>query len=361
MIRSCQIFLGHITTPHHNKKPSSDFLTGTRNNILPGICPVVFRCIMNLVLLTALILACGQGATAQSPADQSCCSGITRQALGEPNAGSLERESYPGNNIPDGMVLVPGGEATIGSESGLPTERPVFTTHVPSFYMDRYLVTVGQFREFVNETGYVTFSEKIGDGIVFDHAQGRWVIEPGVYWEYPLGKDYGKVPDDHPVTLLTYDDAVAYLEWAGKRLPTEVEWEHAARGIANRDHPYAWGDKLVVDGKYQANTWTGHFPRQNLGEDGYILTSPVGKFGETELGLTDMGGNVWEWTSDWFRSYRERDTPYEPGEHSEKVIRGGSFMCHASYCHGYRVSARSHTPPDNNMFHIGFRGVKDIE
>ncbi len=328
---------------------------------LPGIGPMVMAIVMMLVLPTVMILTCSQGAMAQSAPDQSCCSGISRLAFGEANAGNPEGAGRRDSQIPEGMVLVPGGQATIGSESGLPAERPVFTTHVESFYMDKNLVTIGQFRKFVAETGYVTFSEKIGDGIVFDHAQGRWVIAPGVYWEYPLGKEHGKAPDDHPVTLLTYDDAVAYLNWSGKRLPTEVEWEHAARGIVNRDHPYAWGENLVVDGKYQANTWTGRFPERNLGEDGYILTSPVGAFGETELGLTDMGGNVWEWTSDWFRSYRDRDTPYEPGEDSEKVIRGGSFMCHASYCHGYRVSARSHTPPDNNMFHIGFRGVRDIE
>jgi len=344
-----------------HKKSLSNVLKRARFIILQGISLVVFQCAMNLVLLSAMILTCSQGATAQSSTDQSCCSGVSRQALGGPNTGNPESGVHRGNKIPEGMVLVPGGEATIGSESGLPAERPVFTTHVPSFYMDKHLVTVGQFRQFADETGYVTFSEKIGDGIVFDHAQGRWVIAPGVYWEYPLGKEQGRAPDDHPVTLVTYDDAMAYLKWAGKRLPTEVEWEHAARGISNRDQPYAWGEKLIVDGKYQANTWTGHFPRQNLGEDGYILTSPVGAFGEMELGLTDMGGNVWEWTSDWFRSYRDRDTPYEPGEQSEKVIRGGSFICHASYCHGYRVSARSHTPPDNNMFHIGFRGVKDIE
>ena len=314
-----------------------------------------------MMFAAVLLLVFSQGVIAQNKSDESCCSGISRQSLGEQNAGSSGITGQVADKAPEGMIFVPGGEATIGSNTGLPAERPVFTTQVEPFYMDKHLVTVGRFRQFVDETGYVTFSEKIGDGIVFDHAKASWVIVPGVYWEYPVGKEQGKAPDDHPVTLLTYDDAVAYLQWAGKRLPTEVEWEHAARGITNRDHPYAWGDKLVVDGTYKANTWTGRFPQQNLGEDGYLLTSPVGAFGETELGLTDMGGNVWEWTSDWFRSYRDRDTPYEPGEHSEKVIRGGSFMCNISYCHGYRVSARSHTPPDNNMFHIGFRGVMDIE
>ena len=262
--------------------------------------------------------------------------------------------------IPDGMVLVPGGQATIGSNSGLPTEQPEFITTVAPFFMDKNLVTVAEFRAFVQETGYVTFSEEVGDGIVFNFDQGRWVIEPGVYWEYPKGRVNPKAPDNHPVTLLTVYDAEAYLQWAGKRLPTEIEWEHAARGITNRNNPYAWGTELKVDGVYMANTWVGEFPVRNVAEDGYYMTSPVGEFAITELGLADMGGNVWEWTSSWYRPYSQRNTVYTPGPNSERVLRGGSFMCHESYCHGYRVSARSNTPPDNNMFHIGFRGVKDL-
>lgn len=315
-----------------------------------------------LILITTLLFATAEGVEGQDSVDLSCCSGLSRASLAAQNTyDSFVKDHAPVTNVPEGMVFIPGGETTIGSDNGLPVERPVFNTRVDPFYMDKHPVTVGQFRAFVEETGYETFSEKIGDGIVFDHAQSTWIIMPGVYWEYPLGKTFDEALDDHPVTLLTYDDAKAYLKWAGKRLPTEVEWEHAARGKTNRNDPYAWGTELIVDGKFMANTWTGKFPQKNLAEDGYLLTSPVGVFGETELGLTDMGGNVWEWTSNWFRSYADLDSPYDPGPESEKVIRGGSFMCHESYCHGYRVSARSHTPPDNNMFHIGFRGVRDIE
>jgi sulfatase modifying factor 1 len=265
------------------------------------------------------------------------------------------------NNIPEGMIYVPSGKTTIGSENGMEHERPTFTVNIEPIFMDKHPVTVGEFRKFVNATGYVTYSDEIGDGIVFDFQKGEWIIAPGVNWEYPLGRDNSKAPDDHPLTLLTYDDAEAYLNWVGKRLPTEIEWEHAARGLTNRNTPYAWGDKLIVDGRYMANTWNGEFPINNNVEDDFLTTAPVGFFGETELGLTDMGGNVWEWTSSWFRSYSNRDKPFIPSPESQKVLRGGSFLCHASYCHGYRVSARSKTPPSNNMFHIGFRGVKDVK
>jgi sulfatase modifying factor 1 len=274
-----------------------------------------------------------------------CCTKVTRASL---------------RAAPEGMVFIPGGTTTIGSNHGLPAEQPEFTTEVKPFYMDTTLVTVAQFRSFVEATGYKTYSETVGDGIVFDFKQGTWIIQPGVTWEYPQGPDQPKAPDNHPVTLLTQADAMAYLAWVGKRLPTEIEWEHAARGLTDRDKPYAWGRSLMVDGKPMANTWTGRFPEKNTAEDGYLTTSPVGLFGATDLGLYDMGGNVWEWTSSWYRPYAERDVPFTPGPNSEVVLRGGSFMCHDSYCHGYRVSARSNTPPDNNMFHIGFRGVRDL-
>jgi sulfatase modifying factor 1 len=274
-----------------------------------------------------------------------CCSKVTRASL---------------RTAPDGMVFIPGGTTKIGSETGLPMERPVFETEVKPFYMDTTLVTVAQFRAFVQETGYKTFSETVGDGIIFDFENAKWTIEPGVTWEYPMGTENGIAPDNHPVTLLTQADAIAYLDWIGKRLPSEIEWEHAARGISDPDKPYSWGHSLVQNGKPMANTWTGTFPELNNSEDGYLTTSPVGLFGKTDLGLFDMGGNVWEWTSDWYRSYADRDKPYTPGPNSEVVLRGGSFMCHDSYCHGFRVSARSNTPADNNMFHIGFRGVRDL-
>ncbi|PDH57230.1 MAG: sulfatase-modifying factor protein [Rhodothermaeota bacterium MED-G12] len=264
--------------------------------------------------------------------------------------------------IPSEMSLILGGETWIGSESGLANEKPVFQTKVQPFLMDKKMVTVADFRTFIEKTGYVTEAEKFGDGVVFDFEQSNWVLVPNATWEYPQGPSGEKAYDNHPVTMLSYNDVVEYLSWVGKRLPTEIEWEHAARGISLRDNPYSWGQELLQnDTTYMANTWNGVFPIMNTIDDGYLTTSPVGTFGTNQFDLSDMGGNVWEWTSDWYRSYEEYNQPYTINPGSQKVLRGGSFLCHTSYCHGYRVSARSYTPIDNSMFHLGFRGVKSVD
>lgn len=261
--------------------------------------------------------------------------------------------------VPSGMALVTGGVTTIGSEDGLPAERPVFDAAVRAFLLDVHPVTVSAFRAFVDSTGFVTQAEAFGDaGVLVDK---QWALVSGANWRMPLGVDEAPAPDDHPVTQVSWNDAVAYCESLGKRLPTEIEWEHAARGADNGRDRYAWGEDLT-DGEHHhhANTWQGVFPDFNRNEDGYALTSPVGAFGETDLGLTDMGGNVWEWTADWLRPYGRGYASFTPDASSEKVQRGGSFLCNEDWCHGFRVSARSHSTPETSLFHVGFRCARTI-
>ena len=256
--------------------------------------------------------------------------------------------------VPAGMVYVPGGVTRIG-DARVAEERPVFDVRLRPFYMDVHPVTVGEFRRFVAATRYRTEAERFGSAAVYDPATDRWQLVAGATWQRPLGPSAPLAPTDHPVTQVSWNDAVAYARWAGKRLPTEIEWEHAARGAKNLRQPYAWGDSLVMSGRYRANTW-----QRDGAADGYLFTSPVGSFGKTSLGLVDIGGNVWEWTADWFRPYAERASRYTPTPASERVQRGGSFLCNPEFCHGYRVSARSHSTPESAMFHVGFRLVKDI-
>ncbi|HEU4630357.1 MAG TPA: formylglycine-generating enzyme family protein [Gemmatimonadaceae bacterium] len=280
-----------------------------------------------------------------------------------PGAGTIAaagaapvRVPPPGVVVPPGMVYVPGGTVHVGASDGPAGERPVFVARVRPFFMDVHPVTVAEFRSFVQATRYVTDAERSGDGGVYVPDSDRWQLVAGATWHHPLGADGPAAPDDHPVTQVSWRDAQAYARWAGKRLPTEVEWEHAARGARDSRDPYAWGARLVgADGRAHANTWQ-HDP----GADGYVLTSPVGAYGATPLGLTDMGGNVWEWTADWYRPYDQRGRPFTADATSERAQRGGSFLCTEEYCHGYRVSARSHATPETSLFHVGFRLVRDV-
>ena len=258
--------------------------------------------------------------------------------------------------VPPGMIYVPGGVTRIGDEHGMPDERPTFAARVEPFLMDVHPVTVAEFRRFVAATSYRTDAERLGGGGVYDPIGDRWTIIAGAMWQYPSGPDGPPAPDDHPATQVSWNDATAYARWAGKRLPTEVEWEHAARGARDLRQRYAWGDSLELGGRARANTWHG----ATESRDGHLLTSPVGTYGATPLGLTDMGGNVWQWTDDWFRSYADVGSPFTPDGSSERVQRGGSFLCHRDVCHGYRVSARSHSHPATSLFHVGFRLARDL-
>ena len=256
--------------------------------------------------------------------------------------------------VPAGMVYVPGGRTRIGDER-VAAERPTFVARVNPFFMDVHPVTVGEFRHFVDATGYRSDAEEFGGGGVYDAATDRWSIVQGAVWHHPLGPGGAAAPDDHPVTQVSWFDANAYARWMGKRLPTEIEWEHAARGGRDLRQSYAWGDSLLTGGQHHANTWQG---RET--EDGYLYTSPVGAFGQSPLGIADMGGNVWEWTDDWYRSYAEEDNAFMPDETSQKSQRGGSFLCTEEFCHGYRVSARSAATRETSLFHSGFRLVQDL-
>lgn len=293
--------------------------------------------------------------------------GDSIQALSSPmrvpqSAAEVVSDLPAGIETPEGMIFVPGGELELGAKDGLPREQPVFRHLVQGFFMDVHPVTVAQFRDFVAATSYVTEAERFGNSIVHDmKGQPGWHMVDGANWQYPRGPEGGKAADDHPVTQVSFRDAQAYCQWAGKRLPREIEWEHAARNGRNDRNPYSWGQEIRKNGVYKANFWQGNFPYQHQVQDGFEFTNPVGKFGKTPLGLTDMAGNVWEWCDDWYVTYGSSKHPvYQDPNQPEKVMRGGSFMCDPDFCHGYRVSGRSGTTPESGLFHIGFRCVQNL-
>ncbi|MCP5431965.1 MAG: formylglycine-generating enzyme family protein [Alphaproteobacteria bacterium] len=261
---------------------------------------------------------------------------------------------------PGDMVLVPAGTRAIGSQEGFPDERPSFSTDIAAFYLDRSPVTVKRFRAFVEASGYVTEAETFGTGAVLLTGVGAWRLVEGANWRKPRGPQNEAAPDDHPVTQVSWNDAEAFCAAEGKRLPTEIEWEHAARfGQDAQGHVFEHpGDAKGPDG-YRANVWQGLFPVTNTVADGYRFTAPVGTFGTTPLGLTDMAGNVWEWTASWYRPYAQREAPFTPDTSSERVQRGGSYLCDANICSGFRVTARSHSTPDSALEHVGFRCARD--
>ena len=259
------------------------------------------------------------------------------------------------------MMLVPGGHTLIGSEEGLTQEQPTFWIAIKPFRIDTHPVTVAEFRQFVAASGYRTEAERFGDAGVFNEQTRQWTLVKGANWQYPRGPDQPKAPDNHPVTQVSWNDAQAYARWAGKRLPTELEWEHAARNGRNDRAIYPFGNELVVNNRPMANTWNGKFPEYNQNTDGFLHTSPVGHFGKTPLGLTDMSGNVWQWCDNWRFNYGDLKAGQSlPTSGQEKAMRGGSFLCEPGWCHGYRVSGRSFSSPETALMHVGFRCVKDV-
>ncbi len=309
---------------------------------------------------------------------------------------------------PEGMVWIPGGTFSMGSElsGSRMDEKPVVKVTLSGFWMDKGEVTNAQFRKFTEATSYKTIAERPIDwdeikktvppgtpkpapeqlqpgAVTFCPRPGPvdpksvedwWAWTIGANWQHPEGPASDlKGRDDHPVVLIAWEDAAAYAKWAGKRLPTEAEWEYAARGGLDGKR-FAWGDDFKRDGKFMANTWTGIFPIKNTAEDGFSNTSPVGSFPANGYGLFDMGGNVWNWCADWYRvdtlaraklagecvNPTGPSSSYSPGHplQQERIIKGGSYLCHEAYSEGYRPSARRGSPIDTGMSHIGFRCAK---
>jgi formylglycine-generating enzyme len=332
-----------------------------------------------------------------------------------PESGSLFRPTVANKGshppVPEGMVWIPGGEFSMGAndtpglnEVGMrATEdaRPIHRVYVDGFFMDRTDVTNEQFARFVRATGYVTIAERtptaadfpgapkenlVAGSVVFsppdqpvllnNHFQW-WSYVPGANWRHPLGANSNlKGKEKYPVVHIAYADAQAYAQWAGERLPTEAEWEFAARGgLAGR--PFVWGDSFRPGGRWMANTHQGHFPDQDTGDDGYVGVAPVAQYPPNGYGLYDMAGNVWQWTSDWYRPdyyaqlaaagdiARNPQGPHSPFDPSEpdqpkKVQRGGSFLCTDQYCSRYIVGTRGKGEVSTGTNHLGFRCVKEI-
>jgi len=266
------------------------------------------------------------------------------------------------DNAPAGMVLIKGGTFQMGTDDGMPLEGPVHTVDLPPFYIDEHEVTVAEFSEFVKATHCKTDAEKYGWSGVFDFGSGEWKRVDGANWMHPEGGNVEAKPDE-PVSQISWNDANEYAKWAGKRLPTEAEFEFAARGgLVGKK--YSWGDDLKPNGKPVANWWQGTFPIKNTVEDGFLSRAPVKSFPPNGYGLYDITGNVWEWCSDRFaEDYYEsspKQDPKGPEIGNERVIRGGSFLCAENYCSNYRVAGRSHSEPDSGLDNLGFRCVRDI-
>lgn len=274
---------------------------------------------------------------------------------------------------------IPGGQALLGTNrpvSPRDGEGPLRTKKIAPFRMDRATVTKTRFQDFVTDTGYVTEAECIGDSLVFQGLLPKgtppsravaqtpwWRMIAGANWRNPVGQGSENfLEPDHPVTHVSWNDATAFAHWAGGRLPTEVEWEHAARGGLG-DVPFPWGEAEPNDSDFfPCNIWQGRFPGQNTARDGYVGTAPAQSFAPNGYGLFNMVGNVWEMTSDIFkvRSLKKDVAAAHAGKKGYRLSKGGSFLCHRSYCYRYRIAARNSTSPDTSTSHIGFRLVYDV-
>jgi formylglycine-generating enzyme len=348
-----------------------------------------------------------QSANASDSSTHSCMNLPTRFANSD---SALQAIKLGSDTSHAGMVFIPGGVFDMGgdNEQASADEFPKHKVEVSPFWMDQIEVTNAQFKIFIDATGYITTAERKPDweelkktlppgtprppdsllvaaSLVFQQADGPvnlndysqwWSWTAGADWQHPEGA--GSTIQDienFPVVQVSWEDASAYCKWAGKRLPTEAEWEFAARGgLANNIYP--WGNEQVNTGRAKANSWEGKFPYLNNKKDGYVKLAPVKMFAANGYGLYDMAGNVWEWCSDWYQTdyYKEGNgktmvdprgpqksfdpaDPYTP----KRTLRGGSFLCNDSYCSGYRVARRMKSSPDTGLEHTGFRCVKEVK
>jgi formylglycine-generating enzyme len=407
-----------VARKHSQNVPRKNSSSFTRRGVLAFlVAAILFAVIVGAALYTRSPASAAMSAhvadlVAASPAPNS--GGTKATAAPEPppiNASFLptipNKAPIPANT-PRGMVWITGGEFSMGAQDppdmdnvgmqATKDSRPIHRVYVDGFFMDKTDVTNAQFAEFVKATGYVTVAEKapraedfpgappenlVAGGVVFvppDHAVALndhlqwWTYVKGANWRHPTGPNSSvKGKENYPVVQIAYEDAEAYAKWAHKRLPTEAEWEFAARGgLAGK--PFVWGDEFRPKGKWMANTYQGHFPTQDSGTDGFIGLAPVGQYAPNGYGLYDMAGNVWQWTSDWYRpDYYARlaaaggvarnpqgpTAPYDPAEPTEKkkAHRGGSFLCTDQYCSRYMVGTRGKGEVSTGTNHLGFRCV----
>ncbi len=316
-----------------------------------------------------------------SPVAPCCAASRGATANSRPVAAAPGRTERP-KRAPRGMAFVQGGSFMMGTDDregfAADGEGPAREVTLSPFYMDETPVTNAQFTRFVKDSGYKTEAERYGWSFVFhlfvpprvartvtqSVAEAPWWrAVRGATWRRPEGPGSSvKDRTDHPVVHASWTDAYAYSQWAGKRLPTEAEWEMAARGGLDQKR-YPWGDELLPDGRHLCNIWQGDFPDRNTAEDGYVGTSPVRAFGPNGFGIYDPSGNVWQWQADWFSPTHHRTgtrhDPRGPTTGTAKAIRGGSYLCHDSYCNRYRVAARSSNTPDSSTGNLGFRCAMD--
>lgn len=312
--------------------------------------------------------------------NKGCCT-ASRNSTTQNDATAKIASSVELRFSRDDLVLIDQGTFLMGTndKKGFPgdAEGPVRETNISPFYISKYAVSNQLFAEFVDQTGYKTEAERFGWSYVFHsfiHTENKeelsspkgtpwWKAVDGAYWKHPEGAE-SDISDrmNHPVVHISWNDAIAYCLWAGVRLPTEAEWEMAARGGLEQKK-FVWGDELHPEGNHQCNIWQGEFPDTNTKADGFEGTCPINVFPANGFGLYNMAGNVWEWCNDWFSDMypmlRIKDNPKGPKQGDAKVIRGGSYLCHDSYCNRYRVAARTANTPDSSTGNLGFRIAVD--